>query len=462
VSLGLLPAHGIGGRADLPLPGEVVLQAGGFVVLVSFLAVGLLWNRSKFGVDGTGGEDDHAGRPWSGRPVPSVLQRAADSATLRTTLRWAALALLVYLLVMAFAGPAGINVNPAPRALYVLAWVGVVPASLLLGPVWRVLNPLRALHAALAGVPRKPVTGSRALPEGVGYWPAAVGLTAFVWLELVPADRAEPVVVGWFLLGYAVLVTAGALVFGEQWFERGDPFEVYSTLIAGLAPLGRAADGTVVLRNPLRGLAAITPAAGLVAVLAVWWGSTVFDGVSGTTTWINWSSSAHGGPALATAVLLALCGLVGASYRLATGSMARPLVTTLVPIAVGYSIAHYASLLLTQGPRGIGLLVGATVSAPRPSPLLIAAIQVTAILVGHVAGVVAAHDRVLALASGSAPSAPTPAASTSAASTSAASARTPAAPTAAPTAGRRLADQVPLVLIMIVYTMVGLYLLVIA
>ena len=35
-------------------------------------------------------------------------------------------------------------------------------------------------------------------------------------------------------------------------------------------------------------------------------------------------------------------------------------------------------------------------------------------------------------------------------------------PAAAPTAGRRLSDQVPLVLIMIVYTMVGLYLLVIA
>jgi hypothetical protein len=70
----------------------------------------------------------------------------------------------------------------------------------------------------------------------------------------------------------------------------------------------------------------------------------------------------------------------------------------------------------------------------NPPPLLIAAIQVTAILVGHVAGVVAAHDRVLALTE----------------------------PTASHSAGRRLADQVPLVLIMIVYTMVGLYLLVIA
>jgi hypothetical protein len=467
VTLAIVPAHGIGGRSDLPLPGEVVLQAGGFVVLVSFLAVGLLWQRPKFGVDGSGG-----GEPW-GRALPEIVQRLADSAALRAALRWLALALLVYLLVAAFAGPAQVNVNPVPRALYVLAWVGVVPASLLFGPVWRVLNPLRALHAALAGALRIPVTGVRALPQRLGYWPAAVGLAVFVWLELVPSDRADPAVVGGFLFAYAVLITAAALVFGERWFDRGDPFEVYSTLIAGLAPMGRARRGTVVLRNPLRGLAAVEPAPGLVAVLAVWWGSTVFDGMSGTTFWVNWLSTVHARNAVATAVLLVLCALVGASYRLTTGAMAGALVTTLVPIAVGYSIAHYASLLLTEGPRGLGLLVGVTVTPVHPAPLLIAAIQVTAILVGHVAGVVAAHDRVLALAAAPTVAPRTPAARTPAAPTPAAPtpATAPTDATSAPTvtpvagsgsAGRHLADQVPLVLIMIVYTMVGLYLLVIA
>lgn len=440
---GLVPAHGIGGRADLPLPGEVVLQAGGFVVLVSFLAVGLLWQTPKFGVDGT---DGGARR---GRALPGFVQRMADSTAVKAVLRWAVLALLVYLVVMAFAGPEQVNVNPAPRALYVLAWVGVVPASLLLGPVWRVLNPLRALHSVLVKMSGISVTGVRAVPERLGYWPAALGLAAFVWLELVPNDRAEPVVVGWFLLGYAVLVTAGAVVFGERWFERGDPFEVYSTLIAGLSPIGRAADGAVVLRNPLRGLAAVAAAPGLVAVLAVWWGSTVFDGVSGTTFWVNWLATVPARDVVASALLLALCGIVGASYRLATGAMAGSLVTTLVPIAVGYSIAHYASLLLTEGPRGLGLLLGLTVAPGRPAPLLIAAVQVTAILVGHVAGVVAAHDRVLALAA-------VPV------GTSTASTPTDGPSGASHSAGRRLADQVPLVLIMIVYTMVGLYLLVIA
>ncbi len=427
-------AHGIGGRADLPLPGELVLQAGGFVVLVSFLVVGLLWRTPRFG-------------------LPGAIQRTADRAGLRLGLRGLALALLVHLIAVAFLGPADPELNPAPRALYVLAWVGVVPASLLLGPVWRVLNPLRALHAGLVAALRLPATGLRPVPPGLGYRPAAVGLAVFVWLELVPADRAQPAVVGGFLLGYAVLVTAAAVVFGRDWFDRGDPFEVYSTLVAALAPFGRRADGVLAWRNPLRGLAEVPGGPGLVAVLAVWWGSTVFDGVSGSTFWVNLTQSgpaaAAGATALGTAVLAGLVAVVALSYRLATGPMAGQLVSTLVPIAAGYTIAHYISLLITEAPVGLAQLVGAPGPVLTPAPVAIAGVQVAAILLGHVAGVVAAHDRVLALDAarpdppgGGGPRAAEP--------------RTDAAP------GRRLAEQVPLVLLMIVYTMTGLYLLVVA
>jgi hypothetical protein len=418
---GPLPAHGIGGRADLPLPGELVLQAGGFVVLVSFLAVGLLWRRPRY----TG--------PVPSRPLPAPLTRVADSAALRTVLRALAGVLLAYLVVAGFAGPADPDHNPAPRALYVLAWVGVVPASLLLGPVWRAANPLRLAHAGLARALRVPAEGARPLPPRLGAWPAAVGLAVFVWLELVPPWRADPPVVAAFLLLYAAAMTAAALVYGPGWFDRGDPFELYSTLVATLAPYARAADGRPSWRNPLRGLAAFPGGPGLVAVLAVWWGSTVFDGLSGSTAWVNLSQAAPvPEPLLATAVLVALFGVVAGSYRVATGPMAGSLVVTLVPIAVGYTLAHYASLLITEGPRGLTLLVGAAGPTVTPHPVTVAVIQVTAILVGHVVGVVAAHDRSLAAGEGEF------------------------------TRGARLADQVPLVLVMIVYTMVGLYLLVIA
>ena len=63
-----------------------------------------------------------------------------------------------------------------------------------------------------------------------------------------------------------------------------------------------------------------------------------------------------------------------------------------------------------------------------PHPGLVAAVQIGAVLVGHVVAVVVAHDRCLALL--------------------------PSAPPAG--------DQIPLVLLMVAYTMVGLFLLVIA
>ncbi|MGQ0479431.1 MAG: hypothetical protein ACT4O0_00135 [Pseudonocardia sp.] len=447
-------AHGIGGRADLPLPGELVLQAGGFVVLVSFLAVGLLWRTPRFGADRPGGAGGAGGRR-----LPGAVQRVADHVGMRLGLRGLAPALLAYLISVAFLGPADPELNPAPRALYVLAWVGVVPASLLLGPVWRVLNPLRALHAGLVAVLRLPATGVRPIPPGLGYWPAAAGLAVFVWLELVPAARAQPAVVGGFLLGYAVLVTAAAVVFGRDWFDRGDPFEVYSTLVAALAPFGRRPDGVLTWRNPLRGLAEVPAGPGLVTVLAVWWGSTVFDGVSGSTFWVNLTQSgpaaAAGAATLGTAVLAGLVAVVALSYRLATGPMAGQLVGTLVPIAAGYTVAHYISLLITEAPVGLAQLVGAQAPVLTPAPMAVAGVQVAAILLGHVAGVAAAHDRVLALHS--------PLAGSAGRVGSAGRAGSVAIGTAGSSApGRRLAEQVPLVLLMIVYTMAGLYLLVVA
>lgn len=417
-----MPAHGVGGQENLPLPGEMVLQAGGFVVLASFLAVALLWRRPVFQA------------PVVGRPLPGVVQRLADGRRVRSAVRTLVLLLLGYVVVVAFAGPAEPAANPASRALYVLLWVGLVPASLLFGPVWRVLNPLRALHRFLAAAVRVPVGGVRRLPVAVGYWPAAVGLTAFVWLELVPENRAEPEVVGAFLVGYSLLTIAPAMVFGSDWFDRADPFEAYSSLIAALAPVGRRADRTVVLRNPLRGLAEVRAAPGLVAVLAVWWGSTVFDGLSGWSRWPVVSTP------LATAALAGLVALVGLAYRVAAGASAAALAGTLIPIAVGYTMAHYASLLVTEGPVGVLQLAAAlgpispfgSGAVPHavalPAPVLIAALQVSVVLVGHVVGVLAAHDRGAAVLP----------------------------------EHRRLADQIPLVLLMVVYTMVGLYLLVVA
>lgn len=403
---GVTLAHGIGEVEGLPLPGELVLQTGGVVVLLSFLAVALLRKEPR-----------HTG-PVGGRVVP-VLPVAVVTA-----LRAAVLVLAAAVVAVGFLGPQDPDANPAPRALHVLLWVGLVPASLLLGPVWRVLDPLRLLHRLLAAATGVPVTGAAPLPAW-GYRPAVVGLAAYVWLELVAPGRDRPAVVAGFLLAYAAVHVGAALRYGEGWFDRGEAFEVYSALAGALSPLD-VAEGR--LRHPLRALGAVPVAPGLVAFVALWWGSTVFDGVSDLAGWAAVRAAAPVPPVLLdTAALAALVVLVALLHRAATGTLAAPLVTTLVPVAVGYTVAHYAVLLLVEGPRGVAQLGGAVLGpvTAAPAPVLVAAVQVGAILVGHVVAVVAAHDRSTALLP----------------------------------AHRRLADQVPLVLLMVVCTMAGLLLL---
>jgi hypothetical protein len=87
---------------------------------------------------------------------------------------------------------------------------------------------------------------------------------------------------------------------------------------------------------------------------------------------------------------------------------------SVVPVAAGYAIAHYFSLLVFEGQltwvlasnpfaqAGVDLLgnyhdqLDLTVVTPHE----IAAVQVTAVVLGHVLGVVLAHDRTVRLASG--------------------------------------------------------------
>ncbi len=289
-------AHGIGGRSDLPVPLWMALYGAGAAVVVSFAVLGAFWRNPKL-------EDTGAGRP-----LPLGLQRLVEAPATTAILRAAGLLAALAVLLVAAVGPAPATSNFAPTWVYVWFWVGLVPASLLLGPVWKALNPLRALswiEARMTGVKEEP---ERSLPAWLGYWPAAGGLAAFAWLELVYQDAAKPVTVLIFLLLYGLVQLIGASYFGMRWYERCDGFEVYSTLVGRLCPFGRRDDGRLVVRNPLRGLAGLEPGPGLVAVVAVLLGSTGFDGLSRTTAWTDLTQDAS----VISALLIGTAGLASA------------------------------------------------------------------------------------------------------------------------------------------------------
>ncbi len=427
-------AHGVGTRSDLPVPLGLALVGAALAVLVSFAALGLLWPTSRLR-----GDD-------AGRPLPDVVQRLVDSPVLTWLLRLLVLALTALVVVVALTGPVQPPENLGVYAFYVTFWVGLVPVSLLLGPVWRRVNPLRTLHAVLQPLAGPP-PAERAL-DRLGMWPAAGSLLVFAWLELAYPERSRPTTVGLFLVVYGVVQLVAALWFGERWFERGDAFEVYSTLIGRLSPFGRRNDGRLVVRNPLDGVDGTPVLAGLSGVVVALVGSTAFDGVTRTQWWQTGPGIAGDTAALPATLglvlsVLAVGGLYAGSTALAgriSGSGDGPpqYAHSVVPIAVGYAVAHYFSLLLLDGqltwilasdPFDTGLDLfgtrGNAIDYGAVSPGVIAGVQVGAIVVGHVLGVVLAHDRAVRMTHGL-------------------KART---------------SQYPLLLVMVLFTVTGLYLL---
>jgi hypothetical protein len=401
-------AHGVGTRADLPIPVSLAALGAGLAVVISFAVLALLWRSPRF----RGGA--------AGLPLPAVFNRVIDSPAVRVLLRGITLVLVAAVAMVGFLGNQNTMLNAAPWAFYVTFWVGLVPASLLFGPVWRVLNPLRLVHAGLAALLRiDSERGAVTLPAAVGYWPAVASLAAFVWFELVYPLGAQPAHVARFVLGYTVAHVVASVVFGQRWFDRGDGFEVYSALLGSLAPLGRRDDGRLVLRNPLEGLDAIRPAPGLVAVVVVLVGSTAYDGLS-RTWW--WQASVPAGMVNATLALVGSMLLIGLVYLLGTWRLVAPadrdgggpgpeaFAHTIVPIAAGYALAHYFSLLVFDGQQVLILasdpfvtgdnlfgMAGNSVDYTVVDPTTIALVQVGAIVVGHLAATVSAHDRAVRL-----------------------------------------------------------------
>ena len=122
---------------------------------------------------------------------------------------------------------------------------------------------------------------TRATRPSGDIWPAVAGLFAFVWLELASPNLGTLTTIKLWLLGYVVAMVGGAVVFGQRWFVRADPFDVYSVAVSRLASFRRSVDtGRIVVGNPLDHLPSMPVRPGTLAVLAVLLGSTAFDSFS--------------------------------------------------------------------------------------------------------------------------------------------------------------------------------------
>jgi len=399
----LLPLHGLGSRQDLPLPFPAVVGGAVVVLLVSFGVLAFAWRTSR----------------WSGHPGGRALPRLSrfiDSKWTRGLV--AALGLFAFAWVgMALWFGQDRVTNPVFGFTYVWVWVGLVPLSLLLGPVWRTLNPLRTLHHGMVhlGLPAdgfRPLSAS--LWQRLGQYPAALALIGFGWLELVqPDNNTLAVLQGWWL-AWVIGCLGGAVVFGERWLAASDPFEVYATTVARASWWQRP-----LLVNPLRNLSTSTAPHGTWAVVTALLGITAFDGFTGTTWWVRTTqTSALPGTFWGTLGLLGMVALVGVTLALGARGLGRltgrtfdRIAASVIPIVIGYAVAHYLSLLVLEGqrtlinlsdPLGLGWNTFGTAELGinlfwLETPAITALIQLIAIVGGHVIGVLVAHEVSLTL-----------------------------------------------------------------
>ena len=421
--LALVPAahaHGVQGRAETPIPISAFFWVAGAVLVVSFAVLGLGWSRPRL-----------TAVPW--RPAPGWLDRIVTSPVTLWVVRVLVLAAFLLILAAAAFGSKRLSENIAPLSIFVVWWAGLVPVSVVLGNVWQAVNP----WVTIARLLRLPDATRHEPPRGMGWWPAAVLLVLWAWVELVYPVPGRPRLIAAIIVGYSLLTVGGMARYGvERWLERGEAFSVYTRVLATLSPV-EVRDGRLGFRPPLVGVTRLSPGPAVVAFIIVLIGTVTFDGLSGSRFWEERDviaaqrliergiDSFTAGIIVATIGLLVTLAIVLAAYegcswlaqRLGgwrhgggSGRAAVALAHSLVPIALAYVVAHYFTLFVFQSqdlirlasdPFGRGADLFGTADHRIDFQLVSAnaiwAVQVAAIVIGHVAALALAHDRALEL-----------------------------------------------------------------
>lgn len=424
----LLYAHALVAREDLPIPAWLFAWGASIVLIVSFFALSVAWREPRF--------EEDSWRPFSAGASRVLLGLPAQvlCGAIGVLLLWLAL----------YAGLHGTDApdrNFALTFIFVTAWLGFPVVSVLFGDVFRAFNPWRAV-GRLAGAAFSRIGGQppvhAAYPEWLGRWPAAVGLVAFVWLEVVYGTTGgvsvglSPYTTALAALFYTGYTLAMMVLFGtEQWCRRGEVFSVYFGMFSQLAPL-EARDGRLGRRRVFSAAPGWATVPGSAAVVIASIGTTSFDGAqegalkgaieSTFERLVDAGVSLTGALRLSDSLYLALCLLgIAAVFLIGVRGMrtvrgapparvlTRGFAHTLIPIAFAYLVAHYFSLFVFQeqaqftyllsDPLGTGSDIFGTASGGIDYGVLSANaiwyVQVAALVVGHVIGLTLAHDRAL-------------------------------------------------------------------
>ena len=378
-------AHTLNPTYTSRLPLAVYLAGAATTVALSFIFVLV--------------RDVRAERPamtGEGRLPPAPLRMAARAIGL---IAWA------WIIAQGIAG-GGSSAEVTTLFLWVYGWVGVAIICALLGPIWHFLDPFSTLYDLGAWIVRRIGMAPWEVapyPAGVGRWPAVVGFAVVIWLELVLA--AGPDVLFVILVGYTALTLAMMAQFGrDTWRSNAEIFTVWFGLLGRLAPFALVDENGRLRRRPFAG-GLLEPGWRMsdVVMIGLGVGSILFDGLSQTQVWFD----LFGFPLLPneTLLLAAFLGIIVAAAIAVTRVVGVAATGAgLLPIVVGYLIAHYLTYLLIDGQRIVIAisdplqrgwdLLGTAFFEPSGAflpPGLVWTVQLAAVVGGHMLGAWGGH-----------------------------------------------------------------------
>ncbi|UVK39320.1 hypothetical protein LHFGNBLO_000670 [Mesorhizobium sp. AR10] len=346
----------------LLLPTGYYVAGGALAVAASFLALALL-------------PPDALDRFWRRRLPFFAFGDGARTAV--SLLSFAGFAVLMAAGLFGSRDPLS---NPLPLVIWTLLWVGLALLQGLLGDLWSWLNPWYGpwrITTRLIGR-RGDETQESRLPPWLGYWPAVVLFFAFAWFELIDPAPDDP----WRLARasglYWLLSFVAMLMFGyRDWSRSGEFLTVFFAMVARFAIVERGEDGRLNLCWPGAKLLNAEPLAlSGIAFLLLSLSSVSFDGLSKTFFWLGlFGINPLEFPGRTALIGLGSFGLVltfvllAAVFALAVvlgqrlaasqhpfSQAAGLLVWSIVPIALAYHFAHYLTALLVDGQYALAAL----------------------------------------------------------------------------------------------------------
>ncbi|MDQ2067654.1 hypothetical protein Q9295_14855 [Xinfangfangia sp. CPCC 101601] len=270
------------------------------------------------------------------------------------------------LVLIGFFGPRDPMHNLMTLVFWTVIWIVVPLASAVFGNIWRPINPWTGpVRIARTLLGRSTGIGLARL----GAWPAIGFYLWFIWFQMISSSPDDPAVLAQAALTYWAIIFVLAVAEGEDWLEEGEFFTLLFGFVSRIAPLwAERQDGqlTRMIGWPGAQVLRMAPLSrGSMVFIALVLSALTFEGLSETFFWqgligqnplepmgrsaVAWQNSF--GLLAVFALTLSLLAIgMQLGEKLSQGGMrADRIMLSFLAIASGYHGAHYLMMLLTAG-----------------------------------------------------------------------------------------------------------------